>query len=591
MIVKMQKVTLLVLERETEQALEKLRKLGVLHIKHINQPSSKEISILEQNLSDINEALSTIERAKPQKCNFDYTHAVLYAKEIITLKNDKQKLLTHAEKLQHQLQWFQTWGEINPSDIEMLKEAGISVKFYECPKNLTKAIPSDKLVHIIKERGKTVLLAIISLTGEKISLPFNEVEIPHRDRDSLKRELENVLKKIEFTDNMLKQLANYKDYFLHFKSLLLKKIEFYRVKSGMGKEEGFSYLQGFCPVDKVKDVHLLAVHEHWALLVEEPDNPDEVPTLLRNPRWIEIINPVFKFMGTLPGYNEYDISFWFLLFFSIFFALLIGDAGYGFFFLITTFLAQKKMKNIPKQPFFLMYVLSTCTILWGASTGTWFGFEKIAQIPFLNSLIIGKINSFINSNQRFMMYLCFIIGVVHLSIAHGIIALRIINSLKALAQLGWILILWGIFFVAGHLVLDKPFPSIAQIFLISGISLVILFSHPNKNILKGIGTSLGELPLKVISSFSDIVSYLRLFAVGYASVVVASSFNDMALQAGFNNFLTGFFAALILFLGHSLNILLGLMAVIVHGIRLNMLEFSGHLNMQWSGEPYSPFKE
>jgi V/A-type H+-transporting ATPase subunit I len=84
---------------------------------------------------------------------------------------------------------------------------------------------------------------------------------------------------------------------------------------------------------------------------------------------------------------------------------------------------------------------------------------------------------------------------------------------------------------------------------------------------------------------------LRLFAVGFASVTVESSFNDMALSLGFNSVLRGLIAAFILFFGHALNIVLGFMAVIVHGVRLNMLEFSGHLGMQWSGRPYQPFRE
>ena len=296
-------------------------------------------------------------------------------------------------------------------------------------------------------------------------------------------------------------------------------------------------------------------------------------------------------MGTLPGYNEVDISFWFLIFFILFFAMLIGDGGYGLIFLITTFLINRKFKNIPREPIFLLYLLSGTTIVWGAITGTWFGVEKIAQLPFLNTLVIQQINSFVATSQGFMMYLCFFIGVIQLSIAHGVIAFNYINSPLALGQVGWISVLWGLFFVAGKLVLNKPLPVITMPLLIAGIVLILLFSNPHRNIFKRIGVTLGDLPLKVISSFSDIVSYLRLFAVGYASSVVAESFNNMAVGSGIDSILKGFIAALILFLGHSLNIILGFMAVIVHGIRLNMLEFSGHLNMQWSGKEYQPFKE
>jgi V/A-type H+-transporting ATPase subunit I len=205
--------------------------------------------------------------------------------------------------------------------------------------------------------------------------------------------------------------------------------------------------------------------------------------------------------------------------------------------------------------------------------------------------VIEQINSFAENNTLFMMYLCFLIGIIHLSIAHVLNAVKMINSLKVLAEVGWIALLWTLFFVAGNLVLAKPFPFFTPYLFILGLLLTLVFSNFQKNVFKGIGTTMGDLPLSIISSFSDIVSYLRLFAVGYASVTVAASFNGMALEGGIHSILSGIIAALILFLGHSLNIVLGILAVVVHGIRLNMLEFSGQLNMQWSGRNYQPFKE
>ena len=170
-------------------------------------------------------------------------------------------------------------------------------------------------------------------------------------------------------------------------------------------------------------------------------------------------------------------------------------------------------------------------------------------------------------------------------------AFRVINSVKALGDVGWIMIVWGMFFAAGKLVVDRPFPIFAGYLLIGGMILVLVFSNPQKNMFKGMLSTLTSLPLSVIGAFSDVVSYLRLFAVGYASVVLASTFNNMALADGVGNIFAGVGAAIILLFGHTLNILLCMMAVVVHGIRLNMLEFSGHLGMQWSGKKYEPFRE
>jgi V/A-type H+-transporting ATPase subunit I len=354
---------------------------------------------------------------------------------------------------------------------------------------------------------------------------------------------------------------------------------------------GFAYLSGFCPHDCTEDIKALAYKEGWAVLFQQPQEAAEVPTLLRNPRWVEIIRPIFKFMAIIPGYNEYDISTWFLIFFTIFFAMLIGDAGYGLIFLIITFILHKKVKKIPQEPIFLMYTLSTFTIGWGAVTGTWFGAEGIANLPLISHLVIKRVDSFIDTNHSFMMYICFFIGAIHLSIAHAVAAFRYMNRPVCLSQIGWIGIIWGVFFLAGKLVLGKPMPSAAFFLIIAGLVLAVLFSYPQKNIFKGMLIALGELPLKVVSSFSDIVSYLRLFAVGYATVMMSTTFNNMAIGSGINSVVNGFLAALILFLGHFLNVILGCMAVIVHGIRLNLLEFSSHLNMEWSGREYKPFKE
>jgi V/A-type H+/Na+-transporting ATPase subunit I len=364
-----------------------------------------------------------------------------------------------------------------------------------------------------------------------------------------------------------------------------------RVRFGMREEGKFAYLQGYCPVKLVDKIKSIQRRHGLGYLIEEPRDPEETPTLVTNPKWVEIISPVFQFMNTLPGYEEFDISLPFLVFFSLFFAMLIGDAGYGALFLVLTFLARRKFRTAAGQPFFLMYLLSTCTLIWGAITGTWFGSEAIQKLPLLRSLVVPQLNSFSDTNQDFIMHLCFLIGAVQLSLAHIMKIVRGFNSLKVLSDAGWVMIVWGMYHAAQKFVLNVPFPAPAGWLLMAGGVLALVFSDPERGILKGMAATIINLPLSVIGSFSDVISYIRLFAVGMATVVVAESFNNMAMAGGMNSILSGLIAALVLFFGHALNIALGFMAVIVHGVRLNVLEFSGHLGMQWSGRKYDPFKE
>lgn len=592
MIVKMEKVTILVSKKSKEEALRRLRKLGVVHIRRFEEIMARPLGSIEEDLATLEEAislLSGIKAEEPQAKPSISLEPLQCAYEVVSLSREKQRLSRRLKELESQQEWFNRWGKFSLSSLRELQEAGVSVKFYKCPKGALRRISQNENVYILREEKNYLLVVLISTQEEE--LEYFQEEVPHFEVSEIERLIIQKKEKIREIQTRLKELALCKEKLQAYKKTLLKEIEFLKVKEGMKEEEEVCYLEGFSPRKRIEELKRVALEEGWGYIGEEPDNPEEVPTLLENPRWLGMIKPVFQFMGTLPGYKEYDVSFWFLLFLSLFFALLIGDAGYGFLFLFLTIFFRRRFPHLSWEPFVLMYVLSGATIIWGALSGTWFGYEKIATLPLFNSLIIDKINSFIESNQEFMMYFCFLIGAIHLTIAHGIVAVSLINSLSSLAQVGWICILWGIFFMAGKLVLDRPLPSFSLgLFFIGGL-LVILFSNPQRNLLKGVLITLGDLPLKVISSFSDVVSYLRLFAVGYASVVVASSVNTMALSSGINNFWAGLGSALILFLGHSLNILLGLMAVVVHGIRLNMLEFSGHLNMQWSGRKYKPFKE
>jgi V/A-type H+-transporting ATPase subunit I len=271
----------------------------------------------------------------------------------------------------------------------------------------------------------------------------------------------------------------------------------------------------------------------------------------------------------------------------------VGDAGYGLLFVGIAAFFRKKFKTAPKEPFILVYVLGLSTMIWGALTGTWFGSEQIAQVPFFKAMVIPQLASFdpVGDSQSLLIHICFVIGVIQLTIGRFMVFLRYMPSPKAIAEIGWISVLWALYFLADLLVLGKPMPGFALPLLGLGALLVLFFANFQKNILKGVMSTIGNLPLDIVARFSDIVSYLRLFAVGYASVIVASSFNQMGIEIGFGTFLSGLGAALIILFGHTLNIILALMAVIVHGVRLNMLEFSGQMGMEWAGKEYNPFKE
>ncbi len=590
MIVPMKKMTLLISAHDHDSALYKLRDLGVVHISNVKVPESEELPVIERKITKIDRALLAIKGSSASSESADTKTAEKIADTIVSLVAQKDTLQGDLNDMSAKERWFNEWGAVSKASIDELREAGIVTRFHICTKKTLKSIPDDETIIVLKQTKDTVHLVHFTDVFSP-GLDLTEDPMPPIEIASLRQDMEKNRQTIQDIDHQLESMASESAKLVSYRKQLETQREFAQAKYGMGEAESFVYLQGYCPVEDVEAVKRLAEREVWGYIVQDPDDPDETPTLVHNPKWLRIIRPVYAFMGTIPGYAEFDISFWFLLFFSLFYAMLVGDAGYGLIFLAATVFARIKLKDLPWEPFGLMFVLSGATIVWGTITGTWFGMAGVLDwkpLAFLGAFVIEPISS-INGSQDFMMLLCFFIGAVHLTIAHSLIAIRIIRTPNAVAQFGWIAVIWSLFFVAQTLVLGKPSQPFVLPLLIAGFIAIGLFENYQKNaVIKGALSSLANLPLSVISAFSDVVSYLRLFAVGVATFIVAGSFNQMASEL-MGGVVGTAIAAMTIFLGHAINIVLAVMAVVVHGIRLNMLEFSGHLSMQWSGKAYQPF--
>ena len=207
-------------------------------------------------------------------------------------------------------------------------------------------------------------------------------------------------------------------------------------------------------------------------------------------------------------------------------------------------------------------------------------------------MVVPGLDAFNENNRDHMILGCLGIGALHLTLAHGWVAVRYRNR-RSLGELGWILVVAGLLLVAVHLLVTPVSSRWIMAPLVLGLLLAVLCGEQTKaGFWRDAASSLRNLPLTLmngISSFSDLVSYIRLFAVGLATKEVAVVFNEMALGVGVDTILAVIGCALILLLGHTVNLLLAAMGVLVHAVRLNLLEFSRHLQIAWSGIPYQPF--
>jgi len=588
MIVPMKKVSIVVQEDDAVSALEALRSMGILHVEHAQAPKGKDISLLSEDIALLNQVVGILSGYLPKK-KIAHEHRNAgdwkqHARHIVDSQKRIDQLKEYSVTLMAQIGQWRPWGDFDPKEIQLLRAKGVVVRFYEILSDELDKVPPQVALKRISARGKTLYCAAFS-QGD-VEMPFKEIELPKISLAQAQARLAEDSRAVQLIREDIARHTRYYRDFLNIKSKFFGDLEFCEALRGMGEEAGLVYLKGYCPGECEAGLLEAAGSNKWGILIEDPVNDDPVPTLIRTPRWVSVIKPLFGLLEILPGYHELDVSFMFLIFFSLFFGILIGDAGYGLVYLIAAMFFHRKFKNKIKDqaPFFLFYVLSSCAIIWGVLTGSYFGQEWCAKLglkPLIPAL----------NDPRTMQTVCFFIGALHLSIAHGWRAVLKSPSVAALADVGWICVLWSAFFFARLLILGEPLPAFVMWLLYSGMACVVLFSDPQKNILKGIGSGLGTLALSLMNNFTDVVSYVRLFAVGMAGLAIAETTNVMSSGLGRDNAVAVIAGMLIIFVGHALNIILGPMSVLVHGVRLNVLEFSGHAGLGWSGVSYRPLKK
>lgn len=625
MIVPMKKVSLVVLEKEKKQALEKLRKLKLVHVEDLTG-NGENLSKLKSTYDMMERAFFLISDIKVKEkdviqVSLTKEEAVEKASqflELLSLKKNYEDLITGNTK---EIERFSRWGDVDPADLRFIAEKGYFLFLYEIPAEYYSLIPETEKVLRVNGDKNLVRFILVSDNGNvPQDLPSQAVlvTLPSKSTRLLREENEDYKSKIKAIERQIYSFSACKTGIEKNLKILEKEIEFENIYSGMDGEEGegslrLSWLTGFVPAKELKKVEVLAKQEKWGFLSDEPGEEDAVPTKLENNKVVSLIYPVSDFLGTVPGYREYDISGWFLLFFSLFFGMIFGDGGYGLLITLISVFAIIKNHKKNLQPFILLLILGLTTTLWGMLTCNWFGVPPQSLPEPLKALVFKLDWNWISNASSLpadvvtqnLQIFCFTIALVQLAVAHLKGIVRNIRSLKCLGEAGSLFMLMGIYYLVLNMVVSSErFPFDLVLFgdikassimfpLIGvGFGLSFIFSNYEGSVLKSVLESLKNIIsvlLGVVNVFSDIVSYIRLWAVGLAGAAIANTVNEMAgpILGGFVIFL----GILLLGFGHGLNMILNVLSVIVHGVRLNTLEFSSHLGMTWSGFKYKPFSE
>ena len=638
MIVPMKKVSLIVLDGERENALKKLRKLGLLHIE-IKEGKGPRLLELKEQIAFLEKGMFAVAdkgaKGMAQK-EADTQEALSIAGRIDSLQEEQKKCYADISVYQAELERIRAWGEIEPAEIAFLAQKGIDLSLHEMSPSVYDKL-GESARTIVLERTKNVVRFLLLNNGtldeeDRTALERSRFKLPDVSTAEIRKELEQARRQLQSIKEELEALAAYKSSLELAVAALKKEVEFETYASGMGEENlsenssgtvSVAYLIGFIPAEDLRKLQEMARENAWGLLAEDPTEEDDAPTKLQNNKFVSLVYPLTDFLGSMPGYFEPDISGWFLVFITIFVGIIFGDGGYGLLIcgISAAMMMKSRKEKKPIAPIaWLLLLFGGMTIIWGTVTCSWFGLDaevlpewlKKLSVPVLSNVYSDKIwypfwtggEAGLTTSQN-VQILMFTIALVHLLVAHISAAGRNRGSLKILGDIGSILELAGMYYVVLSLVVNSavfgldlvvsgiPVGTMAIALVISGFAVNFIFGNYEESILQSVLDSLKDIVsmlLGVVNVFSDIVSYIRLWAVGLAGAAISATINDMVSPLlGHVIFIV--FAVIVLVFGHGLNMILNVLSVIVHGIRLNTLEFSTHIGLSWSGHKYEPFEE
>ncbi len=610
MIAPMKKVFLVMLDRERAQGLKALRRLGLVHPVPV-QGSGEGLETAAAALEEARRATGLLEGVKlpksaaPKPADEDRGLAVV--RSVNALADEEKRLHEEASSLAREADRIAPWGDFEPGLASELKDAGLDVRLVSGSARALSEPPEGwSLVPFAAAKDALrVLLVAPRGTPFPESEQYREFALPERSLGVISARKREVASRLAAIGGEFATLAAELPSARARLARTERDHRFETLRSGLEAEGAVAWLEGYLPAADFPKLSEEAARRGWGLLADEPADDELPPTKVVSHPLVRMVQPVFDFLGTVPNYREYDISGLFLLFFSFFFAMIFGDGGYGSILLFAGLALALKAKfsggKVP-DPIRLLVLLGGATVAWGVATASWFGIDYAKLPEVLRAISIPWINGGNPEAGDNIKVLCFSIGTVQLVVAHVKNVRRDWPSLKLVGQLGQFAMVAGMFFIVLNLVISQtkyPMPMWALYTVLGGFAANFVFGSYDgskgfvKGVIGGILSSLANIVsvfLGVVNVFADIVSYIRLWAVGLAGVAISQTVNNMAGPMLGHAIL---FAAgvLLLVFGHGLNVIMSLLSVIVHGVRLNMLEFSGHLGMEWSGYKYEPFRE
>ena len=589
MITQMKKYTFLVFHREYEAFLEQLREEGVVHVTE-KATGIAEDAHLQELLAKADNTRKLIAQGAPDQ-----------------LLQEKAALESRIAATQKEVNKMAIWGDFSAERIAQLKEAGYTLRYFTCPKKLFQ----EEWGIVVAEQGATVYFVQVTSSGDEAMRLLGDEASVCQEQYLNEKSAADLQKDVEGLNGLLvAQNARIELWAKeHIPALenelneLQQQIDWKRVTLNTASEADGSLkvLEGFCPIDQVAALDAMLQKQEVYYQVEDPTAEDNTPIKLRNNKFTQLFECLTGMYGW-PNYGEFDPTPILAPFFLLFFAMCMGDCGYGILLIIIGLLISKKKLNIAMFEGLgpIITVLGVGTTVVGFFLGTFMGIDlyQAEWVPqALKSVMIkGEVMGY-----DIQMVLAICIGVFHICLAMVVKAICYTKQSgfkPNIATWGWLLLIVGGLIVAilGLTVLPENVFKWALIAIGAVSALAIyIFNTPGRNPLINIGAGLWDTYNMATGILGDVLSYIRLYALGLAGGMLGAAFNNLGLMVMGGSVEGATWQwlpfVLILVLGHVLNLAMSALGAFVHPLRLSFVEYFKNAGYEGKGTLYQPFRK
>ena len=580
MITQMKKYTFLVFHREYDAFLEQLRDLGVVHITE-KAAGNADDQQLQHLLAEADSIRKLIAQGAPDQ-----------------LLQEKAALEQRIAATQKEADRMAVWGDFSAKRMEQLQQAGYTLRYFTCPK---KAFQPEWGI-AVAEQGGLVYFVQVNNTDEAPS-QCQEQFLSAKSTADLQKDVEGLNGLLVAQNARIESWAKTTIPTLETElQTIMQQIDWQRVTINTDTiaEGSLKLLEGFCPIDQTEALNAMLAAQEVYYQAEDPTDEDATPIKLRNNRFTQLFESLTGMYGW-PNYNEFDPTPILAPFFLLFFAMCMGDCGYGILLIIIGLLIAKKKLNIAMFEGLgpIITVLGVGTTVVGFFLGTFMGISlaDAAWVPdtLKSVMLTGEVMGY---NIQMVLALC--IGVFHICLAMVVKAICYTkqSGFKAnIATWGWLLLIVGglaAFIISTVFSLPEAFTQwlLIAIGVVSALAIYI-FNTPGRNPLINIGAGLWDTYNMATGILGDVLSYIRLYALGLAGGMLGAAFNDLALMVMGGSIEGATWQwlpfILILLLGHVLNLAMSALGAFVHPLRLSFVEYFKNAGYEGKGTLYKPF--